>query len=55
MMALKNLLLWWVKTDCRTLSRCAALKIDIEFLPDTLSRPEKEAIIYWIAKKKHLK
>jgi len=29
----------------------ADLKIDFKSLPDTLSRPEKEAIIYWKAKK----
>jgi hypothetical protein len=33
------------------LFRCTALKFDIDSLLDNLSRTEKEAILYWIAKK----
>jgi hypothetical protein len=38
--------------DRTHLFRCAALISEVESLPDNLSRQEKEAIIYWIAKKK---
>jgi ribonuclease HI len=39
--------------DRAHLLSCAALQIDRDALPEELSRPEKEAILYWIARKKN--
>ncbi|XP_059488302.1 uncharacterized protein LOC132204072 [Neocloeon triangulifer] len=39
--------------DRAHLIRCAALKSDIDSLPNDLSRTEKEAILYWIARKRN--
>jgi ribonuclease HI len=39
--------------DRAHLFRCAALKSDIDSLPDELSRIEKEAVLYWIARQKN--
>ncbi|XP_059477948.1 uncharacterized protein LOC132198144 [Neocloeon triangulifer] len=39
--------------DRAHLFRCAALKSDIDSLPKDLSRTEKEAILYWIARKRN--
>lgn len=38
--------------DQAHLFRCAALKTDVDSLPDTPSIPEKKSIICWIARKK---
>jgi ribonuclease HI len=39
--------------DRAHLFKCAALKSEVDSLPDNLSRQEEEAIIYWIARKKN--
>jgi hypothetical protein len=39
--------------DRAHLFKCAALKSEVDSLPDNLSRQQEEAIIYWIARKKN--